>query len=266
MTEKRKTYAIPRTRFDAVIFDLDGVITDTAAVHAQAWKRMFDDFLATYAPGRGIPFQPFDIDGDYRVYVDGKPRDDGVRSFLKARSIDLSEGGSGDPPGAETVRGLGRLKNDYFLKHIKDHGVDVYASTVDLIHGLKRHGFKTAMISSSRNTAMILESRNLTDLFDARVDGVDSEVLGIIGKPAPDIFLEAARQLKVRPDRAVVIEDAISGVQAGHAGGFGLVIGVAREGGRESLLENGADAVVEDLSEVGILDDLETDRDRVDGG
>jgi len=256
MVHRKTECTIAKADFDAVIFDLDGVVTDTATVHAEAWKRMFDDFLSHYAARQKKPFQPFTIDADYRLYVDGKPRFDGVRSFLQSRSINLPEGRADDSPGSDTIHGLGNLKNGYFLKHLKEHGADVYPSTVEFIHCLKKHGFKTGIISSSRSCAMILDSVNLSDLFDARVDGIDSEFLGIKGKPAPDIFLEAARQLKVKPERAVVVEDAISGVQAGRAGKFGLVIGIARKGDKESLLQNGADVAVEDLSEVGSRDDI----------
>jgi trehalose 6-phosphate phosphatase len=255
---KKKEFTISRTGFDAVIFDLDGVVTDTAAVHAKAWKRMFDDFLSRYAARhRNMPFEPFEIDTDYRLYVDGKPRFDGVRSFLTSRGIYLPEGHPDDPPGTETVCGLGKLKNEYFLEYIQERGVDVYESTVDVIHSLKKHGFKTAIISSSKNCAMILDSVNLSDLFAVRVDGIVSEIRGIAGKPAPDIFIEAARQLQVNPERAVVIEDAISGVQAGRAGKFGIVIGVDRTGNRDSLLKNGADVVVDDLSGLGVTDGID---------
>jgi trehalose 6-phosphate phosphatase len=240
--------------YDAVIFDLDGVVTDTATAHAKAWKKMFDYFLSQYAARQNICFQPFDIDTDYRLYVDGKQRFDGVRSFLRSRNIDLTDGQLNDLPGTESIHGLGRLKDNYFLRHIEEHGVAVYDTTIALIHCLKKYGFKTAIISSSKNCVMVLDSANLSDLFEVRVDGVDSEVLGIQDKPAPDIFLEAARQLKVKSERAVVIEDAISGVQAGQTGKFGLVIGVARKGDGEALLDNGADIVVEDLSELGADD------------
>ncbi|MGQ3685656.1 MAG: trehalose-phosphatase [Candidatus Loosdrechtia sp.] len=255
---RKKDIILSRAGFDAVIFDLDGVVTDTANVHAKSWKRLFDNFLSSYSTRNDKPFKPFETDTDYRIYVDGKPRFDGVRSFLMSRGIRLPEGSPDDVPGKETIYGLGKLKNEYFLKYIQDQGVDVYESTVDCIHDLKKHGFKTAIISSSKNCAMILDSGNLSDLFDVRVDGVDSEILGIAGKPAPDIFIEAARQLKVKPERAVVIEDAISGVQAGRAGGIGMVIGVDRTGNRESLLKNGADAVVEDLSGIAVTDGRET--------
>ncbi len=257
MVKGKTPLAIPAVDFEAVIFDLDGVVTDTASVHAAAWKRMFDDFLSRHAASKEIPCQPFDMDNDYRLYVDGKPRLDGARSFLESRGIELPEGRLEDPPEAETIHGLGKRKNDDFLKQIQEHGAEVYESTVDLIHSIKKRGLKTAIISSSKSCAMILDSVNLSDLFDVRVDGVDSEMLGISGKPAPDIFIEAARQLKVKPERAVVIEDAISGVQAGRAGKFGLVIGIARTGDRETLLANGADVAVEDLSEICVTSDLE---------
>ncbi len=258
MAHPKTVCAIPAGSFEAVIFDLDGVVTDTASVHAAAWKKMFDAFLSRDAARKGIPFQPFEIETDYRLYVDGKPRFDGLRSFLESRGITLPEGRPEDPPGAETVQGLAKRKNEDFLKRVQEQGVEVYGSTVDLIHCLKKHGLKTAVISSSKSCAMILDSVNLADLFDVRVDGVDSEILGIPGKPAPHIFLEAARQLQVKPERAVVIEDAVSGVQAGRAGKFGLVIGIARTGEKETLLRSGAHVAVSDLSEISVSGDLET--------
>jgi len=258
MAHPKTACTIPAGSFEAVIFDLDGVITDTASVHAAAWKGMFDDFLSRYAARNGIPFQPFEIETDYRLHVDGKPRFDGLRSFLRSRGIRLREGRAEDPPGVQTVHGLARRKNEDFLKRVREEGVEVYESTVALIHCLKKHGLKTAVISSSKSCALILDSVNLSDLFDVRVDGVDSEILGIPGKPAPQIFLEAARQLQVKPKRAVVIEDAVSGVQAGRAGKFGLVIGIARTGGKEDLLKNGAHVAVEDLSEISVIGESET--------
>ena len=258
MVQDKVAYRISVNDFGAVIFDLDGVVTDTASVHAVAWKRTFDDFLFRHADSKGVPFQSFEIDPDYLLYVDGKPRLDGVRSFLGSRGIEVPEGRAEDGPGAETIHGLGDRKNTFFLQLIHEQGVVVYQSTVDLIYRLKKYGLKTAVISSSKSCAMILDAVNLSDLFDVRVDGVDSEMMGIPGKPAPDIFLEAARQLKVVPKRAVVIEDAISGVWAGRVGGFGLVIGIARTGENEALLTNGASVVVEDLSEICIVGDIET--------
>lgn len=258
MAQPRAVHAIPADSYDAVIFDFDGVITDTASVHAAAWKRMFDAFLSRHAARHGVPFRPFEIETDYRIYVDGKPRLDGLRSFLESRGIALAEGRPDDPPGADTLHGLGKQKNEGFLQHIREQGADVYRSTVDLIHSLKRHGLKAAVISSSKSCVMILESVHLLDLFDARVDGVESERLGLPGKPAPDIFLEAARRLQVKPERAVVIEDAISGVQAGRAGKFGLIIGIARTGDPDSLLRSGADVAVGDLAEISIAGNRET--------
>jgi trehalose-phosphatase len=252
MTRHGTDCVIPADAFEAIIFDLDGVITDTASVHAAAWKGMLDELLSRHAARSGAPYAAFDVDSEYRTHVDGKPRLDGLRSFLDSRGITLPEGEAGDPPGADTLHGRARQKNLDFLKRVKERGVNVFESSVKLIHSAKTHGLKTAVISSSKSCAMILDSAGLSDLFDVRVDGVDSEILGIPGKPAPDIFLEAARQLAVAPKRAVVVEDAVSGVRAGRAGGFGRVIGVARGGGQEALHENGADAVVADLSEVRI--------------
>lgn len=257
MVQRKATYTIPVNSFEAVIFDLDGVITDTASVHAAVWKRMFDAFLSRYAARHDVPFQPFEIETDYRLYVDGIPRLDGLRNFLRSRGIELPEGLPDDPPGAETIHGLGNRKNKDFIKQIQVRGVEVYGSAVELIRSIKKHGLKTAVISSSKSCALILDSVNLADLFDARVDGVDSEILGIPGKPAPDIFLEAARQLKVKPERAVVVEVAVSGVQAGRAGKFSLVVGIARTGERELLLASGAHVAVSDLSEICISDNLE---------
>jgi len=238
--------------FDAVIFDLDGVVTDTAKLHAKAWKRMFDEFLSEYYSGRNETLKPFDIESDYILYVDGKPRRDGIRSFLASRNVDLPEGQTDDAPGIGSVAAMARLKNNYFLKLIEEQGAEVFQSTVELIHAVKTNGCATAIISSSRNCAMILESVGLSDLFDTRVDGNDAETLGFPGKPAPDIFLEAADRLNVRVERAVVVEDAIAGVQAAKAGGFGLVIGVSRSGDMESLLNNGADIAVGDLCEIEV--------------
>ncbi|MFO7707080.1 MAG: trehalose-phosphatase [Desulfobacterales bacterium] len=250
MNQRRADCLISADAFEAIIFDLDGVITDTASVHAAAWKGMLDELLLQHSAREGVPFKAFEIDSDYRTHVDGKPRLDGLKSFLGSRGIQLPEGGPEDRPGADTIHNLAKRKNSDFLKRIQEQGVKVYGSTRDLIHSAKKHGLKTAVISSSKSCAMILDSVNLSELFDVRVDGVDSEVLGLAGKPAPDIFLEAARQLQVKPERAVVVEDAVSGVQAGRAGGFGLVIGIARTGGKEDLQGNGADAVVQDLSEI----------------
>jgi beta-phosphoglucomutase family hydrolase len=242
--------AISRREFDAVIFDLDGVVTHTAAVHARAWKQVFDEFLERRAANSGAEFQPFDIESDYARYVDGKPRYDGVRSFLAARGIDLPEGDPSDGPAEETVCGLGNRKNELYNSMIAEGGVVVFQDTVEQIESWRSLGLKTAIVSSSKNCAEVLKAAGLTDLFDVRVDGVVSAQLGLEGKPAPDIFLKAAELLGVQARRAAVFEDAVSGVQAGRAGGFGWVIGVDRVGAAEALLQNGADIVVSDLRQV----------------
>jgi len=235
---------------DAVIFDMDGVVTDTAVVHAAAWKRLFDEFLRARAETSGEAFVPFDGGADYERYVDGKNRYDGVRSFLESRRISLPEGEAGDAPGTDTVRALGNRKDEYFLEHIRAHGVVVYESTVRLIHRLLADGRRTAVVTASRNATEVLAASGLAGLFEEKVDGVVAADLGLPGKPRPDTFLEAARRLGVEPARAAVVEDALSGVAAGRAGGFGLVVGVARHGRKDALLEAGADVVVEDLAEL----------------
>lgn len=236
--------------YDAVIFDLDGVITRTASIHAAAWKALFDGYLKQRAASEGGPFVPFDRDRDYRTYVDGKPRYEGVRSFLESRGIRLPCGDPEDPPDRETICGLGNKKNPLFLDLVSSHGVEVFASSVRLIDQLKAHGIRTGIVSSSKNCAAILAAARLTTAFDVKVDGVDAAALGLAGKPNPDTFLEAARQLEVDPARAVIVEDAISGVQAGRRGHFGCVLGVDRNGHAAALKENGADVVVNDLAEV----------------
>lgn len=237
-------------RFDAVLFDLDGVLTDTAAVHARAWKTMFDDFLRDQAARDERPMEPFTIAGDYKTYVDGKPRYDGVRSFLASRDIQLPEGSSDDPPTAETICGLGNRKNDLVNQLLEDEGVVRYEGSLRLVHHLRDQGIRLGVVSSSRNCATVLAAAGIDDLFEARVDGVAAAARGLPGKPAPDTFLAAAADLGATPQRAVVVEDAISGVQAGRAGGFGLVIGVDREGDPDALRSNGADVVVSDLGEL----------------
>ena len=236
-----------KRRFDAVLLDLDGVVTKTAAVHARAWKRMFDAFLEARAKRDGGEFVPFDIDRDYPPYVDGKPRYDGVRSFLTSRGITLPEGKKTDGPGDETVRGLGNGKDRMFRETLKKDGVEVFDDTVDRMRAWRAAGLKLAIVSSSRNCAEILKAAGLGDLFETRVDGVVSDQLGLEGKPAPDIFIEAARRLAVEPARAVVLEDATSGVAAGRAGRFALVVGVDRIGQADALLAHGADVVFSDL-------------------
>ena len=243
-------YAFGRDRYDAVLFDLDGVITDTAGIHAACWKQMFDEYLQTRATQRGEAFRPFDLAADYRLYVDGKPRFDGVRDFLTSRGIQLSEGTPDDPPNAETLGGLGNRKNELVNKVIEDTGVEPYEGSIKLIRQLRRRGFKIAVVTSSQNCAAVLRAVKLDHFFDVQVDGNVIHARQLRGKPAPDTFLMAAKLLGVEPTRAVVIEDALSGVEAGSAGGFGLVIGVARKGNAEELRRHGAHLVVNDLGEL----------------
>lgn len=241
---------ITRERFDAVLFDLDGVLTATARLHGACWKRMFDEFLEQRAVAAGGPFQPFDVATDYKEYVDGKLRYDGVRSFLESRGIELPMGEPDDPPDRETICGLGNRKNELIGELLDTEGVDVYEQSVAWVRQLHREGFATAVVSASKNCERVLAAAGIADLFDFRVDGVVAAELGLPGKPAPDTFLEGARRLGVEPERAIVVEDAVSGVQAGRAGGFGLVIGVDRKGDPDALRDNGADLVVSDLGEL----------------
>jgi alpha,alpha-trehalase len=248
MSQRR--HVITAADFDAVLFDLDGVLTDTAKVHAASWKRMFDVFLQVWADEHNEPFQPFDIETDYTTYVDGKPRYEGVRSFLASRSINLPYGQPQDPPNHRTICGLGNRKNDLFNEVLATDGVEAYAGSVAMVHHIRRQGLKTAVVSSSRNCQAVLDAAELAELFEVRVDGEVAVRLHLAGKPAPDTFLNAAAQLGVVPKRAVVVEDALSGVQAGRDGGFGLVIGIERHGEADDLLANGADIVVTDLGEL----------------
>jgi beta-phosphoglucomutase family hydrolase len=237
-------------QYDAVLFDLDGVITDTANMHARCWKQMFDEYLRKRAMQRDEVFVPFDLATDYRLYVDGKPRFDGVRAFLTSRGIRLPEGSPDDPPQLETVGGLGNRKNELVTKIIEDEGVEPYEGSVKLIHQLRHRGFKIAIVTSSQNCTAVLKAAKLDGLFDVQVDGNTIRVQHLAGKPAPDTFLMAAKLLGVEPTRAVVIEDAVSGVEAGRSGTFGLVIGVARKGNSEELQHHGAHLVVNDLGEL----------------
>ena len=234
----------------ACLFDLDGVLTKTAKVHAAAWKEMFDAFLRERAKQTGEPFVPFDTTGDYNAYVDGKPRYDGVRSFLASRNIDLPEGSPNDPPAANTVYGLGNRKNELVLALLKRDGVEAYDGSVEYVRAVRAAGLHTAVVSASANCKEVLKAAGIEDLFEVRIDGIVAEEKHLHGKPAPDTFLAAAEQLKVEPAAAAVFEDAIAGVEAGRAGKFGLVVGVDRVGHREALLEHGADIVVSDLSEL----------------
>ena len=241
---------VSRDRYEAALFDLDGVVTDTASVHATCWKQMFDEYLRKRASQRGEAFRPFDLDTDYRLYVDGKPRFDGVRDFLASRGIQLPEGNPDDPAEVETVCGLGNHKDDLVNNVIADVGVETYEGTVRFIHQLRRNGFKTAVVTSSQNCMAVLKAAKLDDLFAVQVDGNTIHAQRLAGKPAPDTFLMAAKLLGVEPIRTIVIEDAISGVQAGSNGNFGLVIGIARKGNAEELKRHGAHLVVNDLAEL----------------
>ena len=240
---------ITRDKFDAVLFDLDGVLTATAKLHAAAWKQMFDEFLEHRAEAEGRPFVPFELVEDYHQFVDGKPRFDGVQSFLASRKVDLPYGAPADPPSAETVCGLGNRKNDLVNEIMARDGVEAYPSSVKAVELLREKGYKTAVVSSSQNCAAVLQAAGIEFLFDVRVDGQTAVDLDLPGKPDPEMFLAAARQLGVKAERAIVVEDAIAGVQAGKNGGFGLVIGIARAGNAEALREHGADVVVADLEE-----------------
>lgn len=232
------------------LFDLDGVLTRTARVHAAAWKEMFDEFLRKRAADEGEPFEPFDIAADYDEYVDGKPRSDGTRSFLASRGITLPEGGPDDPPEADTVISLGRRKNDIVLRMIAGGGVDVFDGSVRYVHAVRDAGLRRAVVSSSKNCQAVLEAAGIADLFEARVDGVVAEREHLRGKPEPDGFLAGARALNLEPARAVVFEDALAGVAAGRAGGFGFVVGVDRAGQADALRAHGADVVVTDLADL----------------
>jgi len=250
MGQSGSKHAVTREQYDAVLLDLDGVITDTASLHAACWKQMFDDYLRKRANERHEAFHPFDLAADYLLYVDGKPRFDGVRDFLKSRDIHLPEGNPDDPPEAETVAGLGNRKNNLVNKMFDEKGVRPYEGSVKLIHQLRRDGFKIAVVTSSENCAAVLKSANLDEFFETRVDGNMIHAEHLAGKPAPDTFLMAAKLLGVEPARAIVVEDAISGVEAGSNGNFGLVIGVARKGNAEELRQHGAHLVVSDLAEL----------------
>lgn len=234
----------------ACLFDLDGVLTQTARVHNAAWEEMFNAYLRDRAARTHETFVPFDPDRDYREHVDGRPRADGVRAFLASRGITLPEGTPGDPPEAETVNGLGNRKNEQLLREIKEHGVQVFEGSVAYLRAVRDAGLRRAVVSASKNCCDVVEAAGLTDLLEERVDGEVAAEQGLPGKPAPDTFLAAAKLLGVRPDQAAVFEDAISGVQAGRAGSFGFVVGVDRVGHAAALRDNGADVVVEDLSEL----------------
>lgn len=237
-------------KITALLFDLDGVLTQTAKIHAQAWKQTFDEFLRERAEQNGEAFIAFDKVSDYDEYVDGKPREDGVRSFLESRGIKLPEGDANDPSDATTVQGLGNNKNERVLKLIHEDGVQPYEGSVRYVRAAKQAGLKRAVVSSSTNCHDVLVAARIDDLFDTVVDGNVAHHDHLHGKPAPDTFLAGAAALGVEPADAVVFEDALAGVAAGRAGNFGYVIGVDRVGQRDALRSHGADVVVEDLAEL----------------
>ena len=234
----------------ACLFDLDGVLTDTAGVHASAWKQMFDDYLRQRADASGEVFVAFDVVADYGPYVDGKPRYDGVRSFLQSRGIELPEGTSDDPATAETVRGLGNRKNDLVLGLLREQGVEAYPGSVRYLRAVSDAGVHRAVVSSSANCLDVLVAAGIAEFFEVRIDGVVADRDHLAGKPAPDTYLAAAAALGVAPAQAAVFEDALAGVAAGRAGGFGCVVGVDRVGHANALRNHGASIVVQDLAEL----------------
>ncbi len=253
MTRSNDTTLPPPTpiewaAFQAVLFDLDGVVTKTAVVHAAAWSRVFDDYLAARLAAGHPAVRPFDPIVDYQRYVDGKLRQDGVRSFLESRGIHLPQGTPQDGPEFETIHGIGNKKDAYFQAQIDEQGIQMYEDAVAFLHGVRARGLRTAVVSASKHTRAIVETVGLAGAFDVRIDGLESQRLGLSGKPAPDSFLEAARRLHVLPTHAIVVEDAVSGVRAGRNGGFGLVIGVDRTGHGEDLQREGAHLVTSNLT------------------
>lgn len=246
VTRRRmRTLGLPQS-VRACLFDLDGVLTKTAAVHAAAWREMFDDYLRNR---EGEGFRPFS-DGDYDQYVDGRPRADGVRTFLASRGIELPEGSPGDPPGAESVHGLGNRKNELLLARIREEGVEAYPGSLRYLQAVRDAGLRTAVVSSSANCRDILRAVGIEEMFDVRIDGIVARDRGLPGKPAPDTFLAAAADLGAEPAACAVFEDAQAGMEAGRAGRFGYVVGVDRVGQADALRAHGADTVVEDLAEL----------------
>jgi beta-phosphoglucomutase family hydrolase len=232
------------------LFDLDGVLTKTATLHAAAWAEMFNAFLRARAKEAGRPFVPFDPVKDYEQYVDGKPRADGTRSFLASRGVDLPDGRADDSPQAQTIHGLGNRKNQILLEMLAAKGVEVYESSVRYVRATRDHGLRRAVVSSSANCSAVLAGAHMEDLFEVRIDGIVANRDQLAGKPAPDMYLAAARTLGLPPAAAAVFEDALAGVAAGRAGGFGYVVGVDRLGQAGALREHGADVVVTDLAEL----------------
>ncbi|MDJ0959533.1 MAG: beta-phosphoglucomutase family hydrolase [Acidimicrobiia bacterium] len=249
MSAHEVAVVIDPARFDAVVFDMDGVVTKTTVAHRGAWKRLFDEYLAE---AKGPDEPPFDDRSDYLEYVDGKPRYDGVRSFLASRGIILPEGDPSDAPDQETVCGLGNRKNVHFRAHVRDVGVEPYTTTLEFIASLRAADVRVGLITSSRNASMVLEAAGVQHLFEVIIDGNVAAERGLPGKPDPAVFVEATHALGAEPAAAVVVEDALSGVAAGRAGGFGLVIGVARDDNVDELAAGGADVVVLDLEAVTV--------------
>jgi len=245
---------LSRARFDAVLFDLDGVVTHTDALQALAWKGLFDTWLREHAPEPGEDHSAFDADRDYRRYIAGRPRDKGVKHFLLARGVELPEGAPEDGPEQDTINGLGQRKNELFMQLIDEQGVDVYGCAVTLLRRLRRAGIKTGCVTASKNCNSIMERAGIRDLFDARVDGHDAEREDLAGKPDPDTLLEVARRLGTSPARTAVLEDSVAGVRAASRGRFGLVIGVDRDGRREALAKESADLVFEDLCHIQVAE------------
>jgi beta-phosphoglucomutase family hydrolase len=237
-------------RITACLFDLDGVLTQTAKIHAAAWKEMFDAFLLERSRRTGEPFRPFELPADYLEHVDGKLRTDGVRAFLGSRGIVLPEGSDDDPPTAETIHGLGTRKNALVLELIRSRGVDVYEGSVRFVEAARDAGLRRAVVSASKNCREVLVAAGIDDLFEVRIDGIVAEQHRLRGKPAPDTFLAAAEALGIEPARCAVFEDAVAGVEAGRAGSFGWVVGVDRTDNAAALESHGADTVVADLGEL----------------
>lgn len=238
--------------FQAAVFDLDGVVTRTADLHAAAWKRVFDDYLETRSSGDEARFRPFDIESDYRATVDGRPRYEGVRTFLLSRGIELPFGSEDDPPNVDTICGLGNRKNQIFKRLLKDQGARVLEPNVEFVRSLRRSGISTALVTSSRNGRAIIEATGIGDLFDAVIDGNDAARLELRGKPSPDTFLEALSRIGGKPSRSLLVEDAVSGVEAGHAAGFGCIVALGDPENADRLSKAGADLVVNDLSELDL--------------
>lgn len=246
---------------DAVLFDMDGVVTDTARAHAYAWKALFDEFLAAWSRTHDDPFEPFDL-RDYHALIDGKPRLDGVRDYLTAHGIAIPEGTPDDPSGLDTMHALARRKQDHFVEWLETNPVEAFPGAVRLLQALRARGVRTALFTSSRNADLVLDRAGVRALFDAKVDGNDLERLGLPGKPAPDVLLEAARRLGVPPARAAAIEDAVAGVEAAARGGFALVVGVSHGADEGALRDAGADLVVHDLDELRLGEDRRLTFDR----